>query len=196
MKRILYIIYTLDAGGIESLGMNIFRSINRDEYKFDFLVVKDKDQVQLYDNEVKSLGGRILPVGKCKSNKIIKYISTEVDIAKIIKTGNYDAVHINSGHVHTFPEAFFAKHYGVKRILVHSHNGELVSTAKFYRLRCILQRWYRNNISKYATSLLTCSDLAAQWSFPSNGEIIQINNGIDLKNMHSIVIEGKKSVIR
>ena len=185
MKRILYIIYTLQAGGIESLGMNIFRNIDKSKYHFDFLVIKDKNEKQFFDDEVIALGGNIIAVGDVSAHKIKKYVSYERDIRNVIKNGNYDVVHINSGHIHTLLELYFAHKSGVKNIIVHSHNGELVSSAKFYKLRCRIQSIYQNMAPKYATHLFTCSDLAAKWAFSSDaiksGRVLQINNGVDPK---------------
>lgn len=185
MIKVLYIIYTLQTGGIESLGMNIFRSIDRSKFHFDFLVIKEPGTKQFFDDEVIALGGRIIPVGDLNASKINKYLSCEKGIYQAIKNGNYDVVHINSGHIHTLPEVISAKKLGVKNVIVHSHNGMLTSRAKFYGLRCIAQKLYRNRVSKYADYLLTCSDLASEWAFTKkdidDGRVIQINNGIDLK---------------
>lgn len=183
MKRILYIIYTLQAGGIESLGMNIFRNIDREKYHFDFIVIKDKDEKQFFDDEVYELGGTIIPVGNMKAGKLRKYLSYEKGIHDVIKNGNYDVIHINSGHIHTLPELYFAYKSPTRNVIVHSHNGELVSTAKFYKLRCMIQSIYQKCAPKFATHLFTCSDLAAKWAFSEDsikaGNVIQINNGVD-----------------
>lgn len=45
--KILYLIYSLNAGGIESLCMNILDNIDLTRFQIDFVVVKDKDRLNL-----------------------------------------------------------------------------------------------------------------------------------------------------
>ncbi|MDQ1143765.1 glycosyltransferase involved in cell wall biosynthesis [Bacillus sp. SORGH_AS 510] len=181
-KRVLYIIYTLNAGGIETLGVNIFKNLNKERFEVDFLVMKVPEKEQFYDKEILRMGGRIIPVGNCRSNKIIKYFTYEMDIFRTIKNGNYDVVHINSGDVHSLPELMSAKLCGIKNILVHSHNSLLFGSAKFYRIRYALQGIFRKMSPLLANHLLTCSNLAAKWSYSkkaiNNKSVIQINNGV------------------
>lgn len=188
MRRILYVIYTLQAGGIESLGMNIFRNIDRSNYQFDFLVIKDQSEKQFYDDEVTKLGGHIIAVGNPAAKYFKKYLATELGIRKVIKYGNYDVVHINSGHIHTLPEIIMAKMYGVKNIITHSHSEGLKKTTRFYKLRCFVQKFYRFIVPHIADHLLTCSDLAAKWAYSKKsikaGRVIQINNGVLPEKYH------------
>lgn len=180
--KVLNIVYTLKYGGVQTLAMNLFRNIDRERFQIDFLVVKPLGDEHFYDREVSSLGGNIIAVGNFNTNKIGKYISYEKGIYRAIKEGNYDVVHINSGHIHTLPELVAAKRLGVKNIITHSHNGKLTPSAKFYRLRSAIQGIYKNVAPRLATYLLTCSDLAAEWAYSQkaieSGKVIQIKNGI------------------
>lgn len=38
-KRVLHIVGAMNRGGAETMIMNLYREINRDEYQFDFLEV-------------------------------------------------------------------------------------------------------------------------------------------------------------
>ena len=57
MIRILQSVSNMDRGGIETMLMNYYRHLDRDQFQFDFLVNKEKPG--FFDDEVRSLGGRI-----------------------------------------------------------------------------------------------------------------------------------------
>lgn len=42
MKRILQVVRRMNYGGLETLIMNIYRNINRNEVQFDFIVDKER----------------------------------------------------------------------------------------------------------------------------------------------------------
>lgn len=57
MIRVLHCFGTMNIGGAETLIMNIYRKIDKSKIQFDFLVFsKDKG---FFDDEIKSLGGKI-----------------------------------------------------------------------------------------------------------------------------------------
>ena len=55
--RILCVFGSLDRGGAETMCMNLYRHIDRTKVQFDF--VKHTDKACAFDEEIKSLGGRI-----------------------------------------------------------------------------------------------------------------------------------------
>ena len=57
MNRILHVIGCMDRGGAETLIMNLYRNIDRSNIQFDFLVHTQGEAD--YDQEIKSLGGKI-----------------------------------------------------------------------------------------------------------------------------------------
>ncbi|MSU82544.1 glycosyltransferase family 1 protein [Anaerobutyricum soehngenii] len=182
--KILYLIYSLNAGGIESLCMNILDNIDLTRFQIDFAVVKEKNTEQFYDVKVKSYGMKIFAVGDLRHGTAHKYLSTRKDIYNLIKKEKYDVVHIHCGHWDKFPDAISAKLCGVNKIIIHSHNGQLTRDTKLYRIRCMLQKVIKQFYPFIATDFFSCSDLASQWAFPSRvikaGKVVYIKNGIDL----------------
>lgn len=182
--KILYLIYSLNAGGIESLCMNILDDIDLTRFQIDFAVVKEKNTEQFYDAKVKSYGMKIFAVGDLRHGTAHKYLSTRKDIYNLIKKEKYDVVHIHCGHWDKFPDAISAKLCGVNKIIIHSHNGQLTRDTKLYRIRCMLQKVIKQFYPFIATDFFSCSDLASQWAFPSRvikaGKVVYIKNGIDL----------------
>ena len=59
MKKVLVFGITENPGGVESVIMNYYRNIDRNEIQFDFLC---NTEVVAYEEEIKSLGGVIYRV--------------------------------------------------------------------------------------------------------------------------------------
>ena len=57
MIRILQIVNIMDRAGIENMLMNYYRQIDRTKIQFDFLTHRPNEGA--YDNEIKSLGGKV-----------------------------------------------------------------------------------------------------------------------------------------
>ena len=55
--RVLQVMPAMDAGGMETFVMNVYRTIDREKVQFDFLYHYDKPC--FFDNEIRALGGRI-----------------------------------------------------------------------------------------------------------------------------------------
>lgn len=71
MKRILQVIGAMDRGGAETLVMNLYRAINRDEFQFDFLV--HEERLCDYDNEIQELGGRLYRLPRLNGLNLLEY---------------------------------------------------------------------------------------------------------------------------
>ena len=55
--RVLHVVTTMNRGGLETMLMNYYRHIDRNEVQFDFLEHRDNESD--YDQEILALGGRI-----------------------------------------------------------------------------------------------------------------------------------------
>ena len=70
--RVLQVVPNMQAGGIETLIMNLYRNIDRSKIQFDFLVhYKGKF---FYDDEIRKLGGKIYHLSVRDDNNLPKYI--------------------------------------------------------------------------------------------------------------------------
>ena len=86
MIRILQSVSNMDRGGIETMLMNYYRHLDRDQFQFDFLVNKEKPG--FFDDEVRSLGGRIFMgpgLSPLKYPEYLRYMKTLLDREKEIK---------------------------------------------------------------------------------------------------------------
>lgn len=123
--RVLHVVGVMNRGGLETFIMNAYRHIDREKIQFDFLV--HKKEPGAFDEEIRSLGGKIYK---------IPYIN-------------------NVGHFGYINELdkFFGSHKEYK--VVHSHmntmSGLILRAAKKQGIRV---RVAHSHSTKYATSLL------------------------------------------
>lgn len=112
--RVLHVIGAMDRGGAETLVMNLYRNIDRNLVQFDFLVNETRECD--FDQEIKSLGGRIYSIPRFT---LINYSTYAKACHEFFSTHSYRIVH---GHI-AFPSAIYlkeAKRDGSYTIL-HSH---------------------------------------------------------------------------
>ena len=120
MIRILQSVSNMDRGGIETMLMNYYRHLDRDQFQFDFLVNKEKPG--FFDDEVRSLGGRIFMgpgLSPLKYPEYLRYMKTLLDREKEIKVL----------HAHNEAMEFYAlngaKKAGFPVRIAHAHNTHL-----------------------------------------------------------------------
>ncbi len=155
--RILHVIGGLNRGGAETWLVQTLRHIDRTKYQFDFLV--HTEQPCAYDDEVRSLGARIIA---CLSpSDPVRYTRNFLRILR--ETGPYDCVH---SHVHRFSGYVLtlARLAGVRVRITHSHttDKERENRRQFYRLAMT------NLLKIGATAGLAVSDKAAASLFGEN----------------------------
>lgn len=115
--KVLQVQGGMNKGGVESVIMGWYRSINREEIQFDFTTMTKNECP--YDAEIKSKGGNIIYIPSRSDVGNIKHI---MYLYKAIKeNGPYIAVHSHM-NFHGGIVALAAKLAGVKNIVIHSHN--------------------------------------------------------------------------
>lgn len=159
--RILQVVGAMNRAGAETWLMHIFRNIDRNLFHMDFLVHGEESSA--YDEEIRSLGGRIIPC--MNPSRPWLYGRNFKNILK--NYGPYDVVH---SHVHHFSGyvLWLAKQAGVPIRIAHSHldSSSLESESGLYR------RFYlgitKALIARNATVGLACSQDAAKDLFGRN----------------------------
>ena len=167
--RILHEIAKLDAGGVESLIMNIYRHIDRSKIQFDFLVHR---QDGFYEEEVHGLGGRIFRSAPFNPLKHYTYLKSMESFFK--EHPEYLVLHTHSD-LNFWPLAI-AKKNGVPVRIAHSHN---VKTN--FNLKLIFMYYQKLRINAETTHRFACSLDAAKWAYGSNvkqEDITILKNGI------------------
>lgn len=169
--RILHIVPNMQAGGLETLIMNIYRNIDRTKIQFDFLVHYTGDY--FYDDEIKKLGGKMYKLSVRDDNNFVKYLK---DLDSFFeKHKEYKIVH---GHMESLGQFYFkaAKRHHVPVRIAHSHNSATENTIKGKIKRVLLKRY-----KVYATDYFACSEKAGKFMF-NNKEFTVLKNAIIVDN--------------
>lgn len=169
--RVLHEVTLMNTGGIETLLMNIYRNIDREKVQFDFML--HRNCKGFYDEEIKSLGGKIysgIPYNPLKQKQYIKSLDdffTEHSEYKIIHSHN-------SFSMFTLRSAAKA---GIPVRIAHSHNPKPTKDIKYpFKQYCKLA------LKDYCTDMFSCSKSAGEWLFGKEAvkknRVKVINNGI------------------
>ena len=115
-RRVLHIIGAMDRGGAETLIMNIYRVIDRNEIQFDFLVHETRKCD--YDDEIKSLGGEIYHTFRFNGINALPYYLSCKKFFSLHR--DYIAVHVHIGSSASL--VIKAAHSQGLFAIAHSHN--------------------------------------------------------------------------
>lgn len=180
--RVLHITEKLQAAGIESFIMNIYRNIDRSKVQFDFLVTRN--QTEFYDDEIKELGGKKNVIDKMHiKNTFFRVIRESIELYKFLKKNNYECIHIHSGTPLRVFYLMAAKLAKIKIRIYHSHSGEVLGPHKNLNIKKVIFKFLSNMMPFFATDYFACSEVAAVWMYPKRilKDVKIIHNGIDIE---------------
>lgn len=173
--RVLHIVGIMNMGGIENFLMNVYRNIDRDKVQFDFLITREEKGV--FDEEIKSLGGRIYNLPAMEKVGYKKY---KKNLKKFFEATNYRIVHLHRDMLNgVYLRA--ANKCGIPVRIAHSHNIKLAEEKNLRGIVKILFKYYsRLFININATDYMACSKEAGKWLFGEklNNKFRVIKNGI------------------
>ena len=166
--RVLQVMPAMDAGGMESFVMNLYRCIDRDLVQFDFLYHYDKPC--FFDEEIADLGGHITKLTVRQDNHLPRYLRALH--ATFAAHPEYRILH---GHYSGFGMFYnnVAARHGVTVRAGHSHN-----TAYEPNLVGRLDRAMSSRFSAGLTDRFACSQAAGEMLFGKDPFTV-IPNGID-----------------
>lgn len=166
--RVLQVVTYMGRGGLESMLMNYYRHIDREEVQFDFLV--HRQERAAFDDEIESLGGRIyrLPRLVPWSKNYLAALNRFFD-----EHSEHKIVHVHQDCLSSVILKVAAQHNVPVRV-AHSHSANQDKNLKYP-----IKLWYKRGIPKYATNLFACGKGAGDWMFGGASYQI-INNAIDV----------------
>ena len=171
--RVAQIIGKWLGGGVESVVMNYYRYIDRNEIQFDFIC--DEDSTNIPYEKIEKMGGKVILIPPYQ--KIIKY---HKKLKQVLKDGNYKIVHSHINALSVF-SLFAAKCAGVPVRIAHSHSTSNKKEWKKNIIKNILRPFSR----VFATDYMCCSELAGRWLFGNKefdkGNVYILNNAIDVE---------------
>ncbi|UAL49663.1 glycosyltransferase family 1 protein [Sutcliffiella horikoshii] len=177
--RVLHIVGAMNRAGTETMLMNIFRNIDRSKIHFDFLSFSKL--VAHYDEEIHSLGGRVIRITNTQSILGI--------VKAIRKYGPYDAVHSHT-LFHCGIANLAARIAGVKIRIAHAHttldkNDTILRSIYIFSMRAATKLT--------STHYLACSKQAGAYLFGNateeNQKYMYFPNLIDYSQFESMKVD-------
>ncbi len=169
MIRVLQCVNNMHRAGLETMLMNYYRRIDKEQIQFDFLT--HRPERADYDDEIEALGGkvyyapRLYPQNQLAYSRYMKQFFKEHPEYKIM-------------HSHIDPMSYLplkeGKKAGVPIRIAHSHNTSIDKDMKYW-----LKMYYRERITSVATDFLACGEEAGQFLFKGRKTFEVIPNAIE-----------------
>ena len=153
MIRVLQSVSNMDRAGIETMLMNFYRNVDHEQVQFDFLANKPKPGD--YDEEIKSMGGRIFVSPGFMSYR--KYMSYMTELFK--KHPEYRMIHAHNGSLMLYVLRAAQKNSIPVRI-AHAH-----ATAIPFDFKNGIKMCMKPLIKYIATDYWGCSNAAGEFYF-------------------------------
>ena len=166
--RVLCVFSTLDRGGAESMCMNLYRHIDRNEVQFDF--VKHTPKKGNFEDEILELGGRIFEAPRYKAYNTIQYRYWWK--RHLEGHPEHQIIH---GHFFTISAVYFsvAKRLGRKTIgHVHASGADE-----------FLKGFLTSQINRVTDYPIACSQQAGEWIYGKRPFKV-LNNALDTELFH------------
>lgn len=182
IKRILHVVSAMNRGGAETMLMNIYRKIDRQKIQFDFVV--HSNIKGHYDEEIISLGGRIIRCSSLGTLGPVKYIR---ELSMLIsEKGPFHAVHSHTDFQGGFV-AMAAKKAGVENRICHSHNTQWLANPKMtHKIQLFI---FKEMIDRYSSDYCACGIDSAKFLFKEKrikkNRIQYLNNAIDIDKFNN-----------
>lgn len=172
MIRILQLVACISSGGMEAVIMNYYRNLDRNQIQFDFLVRLSYQESHFYEDEIKSLGGKIYRIPF--SSVIDKLLYPCRLYIFFIKHREYRIVHAHMDVMSAF-YLFIAWLARVPVRIAHSHNTSFYNDWKG-KIKFMLKPF----VGLFATKKMACGFDAAKWLFGKNiDKVLILKNAID-----------------
>ncbi|MXS69619.1 glycosyltransferase [Flavobacteriaceae bacterium W22] len=169
MKRILHIIGSMNRAGAETMLINLYRVLDRDQYQFDFLYFTNEKCD--YDDEIERLGGKIYRV------ESIGTIGRFWETYKFLKSNEqFYAIHTHTLLNNGF-NVFGAYLAGLKKRISHSHNtsngnADNFSSKIYYHISKFL-------INTFSNGYIACGNEAGSYLFYKKNRFLYLPNAVN-----------------
>jgi glycosyltransferase involved in cell wall biosynthesis len=190
MKKILHIIPSVSAGGIESLVVSLYENIDREKYQFDFAVFNPNNPI--HKKRLEELGAEIYFIADAgsKSNLLSKIswrIKALYNFFRLVSKNDYDVLHCHNYNGYNL-YILLAALKGIPTRIVHSHSTNDDRKSFLVKVSNKLKKLFSFNW--LITSKLACSKMAAEWLYGKDSVLEDpktrvIYNGINMNKFSS-----------
>ena len=170
MIRVLHCVNNMDRAGLETMLMNYYRNIDRNQIQFDFLM--HREERSAYDDEIEALGGRIFRAPRLYPQNYPAYFKYMKGFFKAHP--EYTIVHSHIDAMSYLPLKA-AKKAGVPVRIAHSH-----STGIDLDLKYPLKQIFRYRLIGVANQYFSCGNDAGKFLFRGKPFTV-IANAVDSK---------------
>lgn len=175
MIRVLHVIGKMDRAGAETMLMNLYRNIDRDQIQFDFITFTYEEGD--YDSEIIELGGKIIPIVGTNA------ISRMMHLTSFLKSHpEYQIIHAHTLLSNSF-HLIAAKIAKVKYFISHSHN---TSNGKFSFISRIYEKISIYLNTNYSDFRIACGKEAGDYLFSHATDVKILPNAVDLDKFNII----------
>lgn len=160
MVRVLQVVTDMNMGGIESFLMNLYRSVDREQVQFDFLM--HRAEPSYFDEEILAMGGRIYRLPAIRPVSFPRY--RKALSAFFREHREYRVIHAHNNAYSMFVLREAEKN-GVPVRIAHSH-------CAFPNLGLVKRLTYdycRSRINRFTTRRFACSSAAGEWLYSGAG---------------------------
>jgi glycosyltransferase involved in cell wall biosynthesis len=182
VKKVLVVGDYLKDSGVTRYIFNTFGNITNKQLHFDALAVAGSLECE---KQVEKMGWRYYSIEPANQGIIRHIREWRLFLSK--HGQEYDAIHFNYSAMWNFVPVLLAKYYGVKQIVINSHNTYFGTAGSKVKLAVLtlLHKFGRFIVSNFiATNFIAVSDEAAKWLFSkriyTQKKYWLINNGINL----------------
>ena len=175
--KVLQFPIAVSKGGITQYCLNNWKFIDKNKFKFDFVTFSKSIN---FANEIERTGS-IIHYASCRAEENESEFIREMNL---ILDNKYDVVHLHTSYWKSFLMEEICKKRGVKKIIIHSHNTDILeSQNREYLIK--IHNKNKSIISKdIATDFWACSQKAADWLYGEKipkDEIKIMKNAIDVE---------------
>lgn len=168
MIRVLQCVNNMHRAGLETMLMNYYRHIDRNQIQFDFLT--HRPERSDYDDEIEALGGKVYYAPRLYPQNLAAYFRYMKAFFR--EHPEYQIVHSHIDAMSFLP-LLAAKRAKVPVRIAHSHNTAIDMDYKY-----ILKQLYRRCIPAAASDYCACGKEAGKFLFGSH-DFTVLPNAID-----------------
>ena len=173
MIRVLQCVNDMHRAGLETMLMNYYRNIDRNQIQFDFLT--HRPYRSDYDDEIESLGGRLYYAPRLypqNYSSYFKWMSRFFDEHR-----EYKIIHSHIDSMSYLP-LLAAKKEGIPIRIAHSHNTAIDKDYKY-----LLKLYFKLRINSVCNYRLACGQEAGKFLF-GNNDFKVIPNAIEAEKFY------------
>ena len=173
MIRVLQVVNNMHRAGLETMLMNYYRNMDKNEIQFDFLTHRpDRSD---YDDEIESLGGKVYYAPRLYPQNYPAYFKWMKQFFE--EHPEYQIVHSHIDSMSYLP-LLAAKKSGIPVRIAHSHNTSIDRDFKYP-----LKQYFRFRITSAANTYLACGQDAGEFLF-GNKEFTVIPNAVEAEKFY------------